>query len=98
LVDPARAIAPGEFRRWATDVGRKFVDGADLHVISRDNLRVPSLPSGVRLVVVDRERRDDRALIMGLIDARDPDDVDEAEFAMDDWTLTLWVLSTRLAR
>lgn len=84
LADPTRAIAPGEFRRWATDVGWEFVDGADWHVISRDKLRVPSLPSGVRLVGLGRESLDDRALIAGLLDESDPDDVNEAEFAMDD--------------
>jgi GNAT superfamily N-acetyltransferase len=83
LADPTRAIAPGEFRHWAADLGWKFVDGADQHVISRDKLRVPSFPSGVRLVGPGRESLDDRALIAGLLDASDPDDVSEAEFAMD---------------
>lgn len=84
LVDPQHAVTSSEFRHWATARGWRFIDGGDHHLIDQATLKTTSLPSTARLVQLDGGDDTDRARIAPFLARNDPDDVDEAEFAMDD--------------
>jgi len=84
LADDTAAIDSEAFQAWAVARGWELMDGADQHIAARSELRVSPLPAATRLVALDRELPGDRSLILALFDDSDPDDVDAAEFEMDD--------------
>jgi len=84
LATPTKALTSDRFEQWAMARNWRFIDGGDHHVIDRAGLHMRPLPSAAHLRELDREDLGDRILVAALLAANDPDDVDEAEFAMDD--------------
>jgi len=84
LADPTKAIDSDGFEHWATERGWRFVDGGDHHLVDRAGLVAVSAPSSARLGELDRDSVEDRRVIGALLARSDADDVEEAEFALDD--------------
>ncbi len=84
LASPTTAIDADAFHAWSTSRGWTVMDGADQHIAAPDQLRSRLLPPTSRLVSLDRDVPADRSSMAALFDANDPEDVDSAEFDMDD--------------
>lgn len=84
LTSSTIAVDADAFRSWACERGWRFVDGGDLHIVSPDQLRVRALPPGAELVELDGAGADDRSRIADFLGASDYDDVDAAEFDIED--------------
>lgn len=72
------------FEAWALERGWEFIDGNDQHVLSADALQARSVPAGATLFELDRENPEHQRLIAALLERNDADDVEEAEFDLDD--------------
>lgn len=84
LANPSRALSAEDFRIWAESRDWQFIDGGDQHLVSRPDLQMRSLPSGAEIRRLERENAADHRLIADLFARSDPDDVEEAEFELDD--------------
>ncbi len=72
------------FEAWAIKRGWEFIDGNDQHVVAPEVLQPRPLPIGATRCELDRDNAEHRALLGALFERNDPEDVDEAEFELDD--------------
>ncbi len=84
LVDPTTSISSSDFASWAERRGWNVIGGGDQHLITSSDLVIKPMPEAAQLIELDRTNDADRTLISTLLDENDPDDVDEAEFDLDD--------------
>ena len=94
LVNPIQAIDIAGMQGWAADNEWEFIDGADFHVLSSEQLTAPPLTAtspdaatqvaAFKRVQLDRAVSADRSLVAEFLEANEPQDVEAAEFEMDD--------------
>lgn len=94
LVSPIQAIDIAGMQAWAANNEWEFIDGADFHVLSTEQLTAPpstatssdaaTQVTALKRIQLDRDVSADRSLIAALLEANEPQDVEAAEFEMDD--------------
>lgn len=84
VASSSETMSSDAFEVWAIERGWEFIDGNDQHVLSPEALRARPLPVGATLCELDRENADHKQLIAALLARNNADDVEEAEFELDD--------------
>lgn len=83
LASPDRAQSFDDLRDWATAQGWVEFDGGLSHVADPGDIRPAPVPDGLRAVRLDSNGADNERVVRWL-EAADPNDVDEADFELDE--------------
>lgn len=84
LNDPQVPLTSEAFQAWADQAGIGFFNGGDQHIMAAENLVDRPLPDGAGLRILDPDQAEVRAVVSELLTSSDPEDVDAAEFELDD--------------
>ena len=84
LSSSTSSVTSDDFAAWGIKQGWEFIDGNDVLIVAAADLAARPLPADATLVELSRESDEHRSLIAGLLERNNSDDVEEAEFAMDD--------------
>lgn len=84
LSDEGQSFPIGEMEAWASAHGAEYVGGARSHLIGPELLASPPLAPGYRRRFLDGDDPGDLAVLTGLLEECDEDDVDAIDLDLDD--------------